>query len=925
MRKPREVFSWTVIVLATCLQSAQGLPTSVSDNAVGNPDGSLQGLKSRKLAPIPETNNNNKRLLDANGAVGDDVGDESAWRAVVSTPLELRGALERPEITSILVDEDLALRWYNGWDGGSLYGGNVISRSTGVNISSAHSDRRVEVDVGGHQLLGSFLVLDGITLTLNRLVLKNVMPVQKEALEQDVGGSRIVLHDSIVHIQAPQTLLSDIASIRSLQPGYSNSSVVPFKPGTCQMHDLDIDCPDGGWYGENYHEVVGWGSEGEGGAGAFEFTESFVAMEKSESRVAHNPAEFRKFLKDDHLKSIFVDPLVNTMDMTKTGSCSPDHPTTTLDHDLILDGRMGIFKAIFLAFNRTENCMRVGSDVTLHIRDTVIDDSVAAGELNKLVPFFKMSENSRLTLEAVVISVIPTTPDYSLKDVEKELRSVTNGGADLNITEASLESFYISGTYIKNSFQNPDTSGLILEQGTIQGEGEFKGTVDLIYSFFIIDDSLFPSETPHHRKSTFLVWLLTSIVCGIALVGYAFIELKKRREASSSKLGLYERLSTSIFGESGEEGSCETDEEELTIMSRSPADVGIDQEHQMVAEKLLEDLTLGNLIGRGAFGQVYKAMWNGAVVAVKVIFHRQSVISADEDIAREAALSSDLRHPNVVQTFMQATRVVSKPSEQGPAPQQQKSTLAEDNPYLAIHEAFDPSADASTNVSSLRMVPLQSKETWLVQEYCDLGSLGHSLKLKLLDRGGRIDMDAVLATCSDIARGMQYLHSRNVIHGDLKCTNVLLCSSIQDSRGLFAKVADFGLSRQMDMDVTHISTNTVGTLTHMPPELLKGRKLVPKGDVYSFGIMMWEIVMGRSPFEGWTAPQLLRAVLNHHWKPTFPNSVPYGYSQLGLQCLSENPQDRPSFVDVLRRLEKLRELEGGGGGGHATGGKANQV
>lgn len=241
-----------------------------------------------------------------------------------------------------------------------------------------------------------------------------------------------------------------------------------------------------------------------------------------------------------------------------------------------------------------------------------------------------------------------------------------------------------------------------------------------------------------------------------------------------------------------------------------------------------------------------------------------------------------------------------------------KSTSTDENPYIGIQELYnngsDPKSEQSADQSPHQIPSVQHKETWLVQEHCDLGSLGHSIELKLLHRGGKVDMNAILLTCADIARGMEYLHSRNVIHGDLKCTNVLLCSSVQDPRGFVAKVADFGLSRQMAVNVTHISTNTVGTLTHMPPELLRGGKLVPKGDVYSFGIMMWEILMGKSPFDGWTAPQLLRSVLIEKWRPTFPDFAQHGFNGLGLQCLKEDPEDRPSFCEVLKRLEDLRQL-----------------
>lgn len=235
----------------------------------------------------------------------------------------------------------------------------------------------------------------------------------------------------------------------------------------------------------------------------------------------------------------------------------------------------------------------------------------------------------------------------------------------------------------------------------------------------------------------------------------------------------------------------------------------------------------------------------------------------------------------------------------------------DENPYIGIQDLYNNGADSnsdSADQSPYRVPLMQHKETWLVQEHCDLGSLGQSIKMKLLHRGDKVDLNIVLLTCADIARGMEYLHSRNVIHGDLKCTNVLLCSSVQDPRGFVAKVADFGLSREMAVNVTHISTNTVGTLTHMPPELLRGGKLVPKGDVYSFGIMMWEILMGKSPFQGWTAPQVLRSVLNQKWRPTFPEFAPHGFNELGVQCLREQPEDRPSFCEVLKRLEDLRQL-----------------
>lgn len=350
----------------------------------------------------------------------------------------------------------------------------------------------------------------------------------------------------------------------------------------------------------------------------------------------------------------------------------------------------------------------------------------------------------------------------------------------------------------------------------------------------------------------------------------------------------------------------EEEEEEARPVSRS-ADEMLHQEHQAVADKLLEALTLGPIVGRGSFGQVYKATWNGALVAVKVIFHKNSNAQAAENALREAILSSNLRHPNVVQTFHQTTRDVAGGRED------EEKAERKNNGYVPINKVANcrtPLLDRSSPPSSSSHIE-QARETWLVQEYCDMGSLGRNLELDLLKRGTSVDMDAALQTCADIARGMHYLHGRNVIHGDLKCTNVLLCSSLQDPRGFIAKVADFGLSRELAMDVTHISTNTVGTLTHMPPELLMGRKLSPAADVYSFGIMLWEVVNGRSPFEGWTAPQVLKRVLAENWRPAYGPDVPQGYVQLSHRCWDADPTKRPTFDTVLKHLEALRRLANG--------------
>lgn len=95
----------------------------------------------------------------------------------------------------------------------------------------------------------------------------------------------------------------------------------------------------------------------------------------------------------------------------------------------------------------------------------------------------------------------------------------------------------------------------------------------------------------------------------------------------------------------------------------------------------------------------------------------------------------------------------------------------------------------------------------------------------------------IYKSLQDIAAGMDYLHTVGVLHGDLKGANVLLKSTATDPRGFMCKLADFGLSRVLDLDMTHISTHTYGTISYMPPELLSQGKMTRAADVYSFGML----------------------------------------------------------------------------------------
>ena len=317
------------------------------------------------------------------------------------------------------------------------------------------------------------------------------------------------------------------------------------------------------------------------------------------------------------------------------------------------------------------------------------------------------------------------------------------------------------------------------------------------------------------------------------------------------------------------------------------------------------DVRLGPLIGRGAYGRVYRGSWNGNTVAVKVMETSERVASPDDPHGRlpdddgsthggargifEAVLSSSLSHPNVVHTYQYAVRPINRPSGAG------------------IHPVVSMS-DRRASLDGGTGRPRHLSEVWLISEFCNRGPL-----LTAIERGvfltqpsaqyGQPNLIAVLQTLQEIAAAMHYLHSHGIVHGDLTGGNVLLTSSDKDARGFSAKVVDFGLSRVCGED-GFLHTQTMGCAEYMPPELITGGMLTKSGDVYAFGIITWEIYVGRRAWEGLQPAQVLKRVANHEVLQ-FPGQTPHRLKILGERCMIGDPTSRPTFSEVLSEVNAI--------------------
>jgi len=162
-------------------------------------------------------------------------------------------------------------------------------------------------------------------------------------------------------------------------------------------------------------------------------------------------------------------------------------------------------------------------------------------------------------------------------------------------------------------------------------------------------------------------------------------------------------------------------------------------------------------------------------------------------------------------------------------------------------------------------------------------------------------MSHVLRFALDIARGVYYLHRKqSIVQRDLKARNILVDESLN------AKVADFGLSRVIDEEEANKLT-ACGTPAWTAPEVVRMERYTEKVDVYSFGIIMWELITRQEPYGGRKGVQIAYAAAEQGLRPDIPSYCPDDYAELMQECWQDQPDDRPTFSNILKRLFQLKK------------------
>ncbi|XP_061341997.1 serine/threonine-protein kinase STY46-like [Gastrolobium bilobum] len=257
-------------------------------------------------------------------------------------------------------------------------------------------------------------------------------------------------------------------------------------------------------------------------------------------------------------------------------------------------------------------------------------------------------------------------------------------------------------------------------------------------------------------------------------------------------------------------------------------------------------LKIGERIASGSCGDLYRGVYIGEDVAVKVLRSEQLNDALEDEFAQEVAILRQVHHKNVVRFIGACTKC----------------------PHLCI-----------------------------VTEYMPGGSLYDYLH----KNHNVLELSQLLKFAIDVCKGMEYLHRNNIIHRDLKTANLLM-----DTHNV-VKVADFGVARFLNQG--GVMTAETGTYRWMAPEVINHQPYDQKADIFSFSIVLWELVTAKVPYDTMTPLQAALGV-RQGLRPELPKHGHPKLLDLMQRCWEAIPSSRPSFNEITVELENLlQEIE----------------
>ncbi|VDO04269.1 unnamed protein product [Rodentolepis nana] len=178
----------------------------------------------------------------------------------------------------------------------------------------------------------------------------------------------------------------------------------------------------------------------------------------------------------------------------------------------------------------------------------------------------------------------------------------------------------------------------------------------------------------------------------------------------------------------------------------------------------------------------------------------------------------------------------------------------------------------------------------ILMEYCPNGNF-----FDVIHSSISVGIENIIDWTQQIAQGMNYLHSHKVIHRDLKSPNILIGEDGQ------LKISDFGVSKEITENSTKMSF--AGTVAWMAPEIMRDEPCSLKVDVWSFGVIVWEIITCEIPFNGVDVGAIIYGIASNRFSLPIPTSCPTEFRVLMKRCWCPKPRNRPNFPQILSQLE----------------------
>ncbi len=261
-------------------------------------------------------------------------------------------------------------------------------------------------------------------------------------------------------------------------------------------------------------------------------------------------------------------------------------------------------------------------------------------------------------------------------------------------------------------------------------------------------------------------------------------------------------------------------------------------------------------LGRGGMGAVYAVVHEeiGKRAALKVVHRRLLTPGFNiERVMLEAKVVNTVGHPNIVDIF-------------------ETGSLPDGRPYIVMER--------------LEGQPLSARAD-----------------------EGKILPDRAISILLQVCDALIAAHAANIVHRDLKLDNVFLVDNAEDPSSPKVKVLDWGIAKVINHDVRHtIEGQLVGTPQYLSPEQARGATVSAQSDVYSLGVMAYEMFLEQLPFEAETSAEVM--VMHLKAIPPAPRElwpdIPPQLEELILRMLAKSPDNRPTMVDVARQLDAVR-------------------